>query len=135
VTRRRTLDLRAIALGAGVALAISVPASLLAEALDDSSNVDDDSAVVFVAAAVVVVGLAAGGAVAAAHEPATSLRHGALAALVAFAVVAVVAVVRRAANDDDLGWASLGLYAVLALWAGVIGALASEARLTWRARR
>jgi putative membrane protein (TIGR04086 family) len=132
VTRR--IDLRAIAFGAGIALAVAVPASLLAQALDDADRVDDDGPVVFVAAAVIIAALVVGGAVAAARQPAAPLRHGALAALAAFIVVAAIALIRRTANDDDPGWLSLGINAVVAVWAGLVGALASEARLTWRSR-
>jgi putative membrane protein (TIGR04086 family) len=135
VTQRRRLDLRAILLGAGAALALGIPASLVSQALDDTDRVDDDSVVVYVGAAVVVAALVVGGAVAASQHPATPIRHGAAAALVAFVVVAAIVVIRRTANDHDPEWLSLAVSGLIALWAGMVGAVASEARLTRRARR
>jgi hypothetical protein len=129
------LDLRALALGAGAALLVGVPTSLLSQALDEADRIDADSSAVLVAFAVIVAGIAVGGAVAAARRPDAPLRHGAVAALLAFVVIAAIALARRLADGDDAGWLSLAINAVVAIWAGLMGALASEARITWRRRR
>jgi putative membrane protein (TIGR04086 family) len=134
VSGRSLLDVRALALGGGAALLVGVPASLLSQVLDDADRVDDESSRVLVAFAVIVAGLAVGGAIAAARCPDAPLRHGAAAALLAFVVIAGIALARRAADGDDPGWLSLAINAVVAAWAGLMGALASEARLTWRRR-
>lgn len=113
------LDRRAIGLGAVVAMAIALPAALVAQVLVD----DADDGLVFVFFTLVLVGFAVGGFVAARRAPTAPFSNAALAALLAFAVIQGVGAVRRHLIDDDVQWAGVLFAALLAYAAGLLGAL------------
>ncbi len=110
--------LRAVAAGAGTALAIAFPAALLAQILDALSD-DDPPAYVFALVPVVLAGALVGGWVAGrravdAPQPARPWVAGALASLAAIGLVLAMGVARRAAADEAIAWSSLPALAALA---------------------
>jgi energy-converting hydrogenase Eha subunit H len=100
--------------GAGIALAIGVPASLLGQALTAADIVDDESPWLAPFVLAVIFGFGLGGWVA--RRPLA----GALAAVLAFAALQVIAVVRTVVAGDDVEWALVVFNAGVA---GVTGAL------------
>ncbi len=120
------VDPRAVGVGTAVALAVSVPAALVAQALDAAGRVDDDSSWLFVAAAVVLGGLVGGGYVAGARRPDAPIANGAAAGLAAYLVVQTVAAVRLLARGDDVTWIAVPVLALLAVAAGMAGGLLAD---------
>jgi hypothetical protein len=127
-----------VALGAGVALAIALPAALLAQVLDALSDDDDGGGVAtYVLAVVVLAGTAIGGGIAGRFSgsgrraPAALL--GAGAALVAIALVLALGVTRRLVAGEDVAWATVPATALVAVVLGATAA-ALKARPTARTR-
>ena len=111
----RDLDPRSVLTGAVVGLVITVPAGLIAGALDEDSNL------VILFTALVLVAPFLAGAVAARHHRRTSLVHGAVAAGVAWAVaIAVSATAKLIAGNGVPVLASL-LLGVWSMSVGMIG--------------
>ena len=121
--------------GAGVALAIAVPAALLGQGLTAADVIDADSAWLAPFVLVVLVGFGIGGGMAARSSEATPLRDGALASLLAFAVLQVIAVARILVAGDDVFWLQLVFNALLAASAGVVGAMVALRRAEVAAER
>ena len=119
---------RAVTTGAGVALAICVPAAILAQVLDEAGTVDDDSSWLLVLFGVILVGMAAGGFVAANRRLDAPLTNGAVAALAAYLLVQTIGVVRLLASGDDVTWAAIPFFALLAAAAGMTGGLVADHR-------
>jgi putative membrane protein (TIGR04086 family) len=124
----RSIHARSVVVGALVALAIAVPAAILAQLLDEAGTVDDDSSWLMVLFVVILGGLAAGGYVAAAHRPDAPLTNSALAALGAYAVVQLIGAVRLLASDDDVTWVAMPFFALLSAAAGMTGGLLADRR-------
>ena len=122
------VHLRAVAVGAAVALAVCVPAALLAQVLDEAGTVDDDSAWLLVLFGVILLGLGGGGFVAANQRLDAPLTNGALAALVAYVLVQTVGAVRLLANDEEVTWAAIPFFLLLSSAAGVAGGLFADHR-------
>jgi hypothetical protein len=109
--------MRAVALGAGVVLAVGVPVAIIGTlVLDEGSNA------VFPLAALVVATFVAGGWLAGRETPERTnpLLAGALAALVGFAIAQGVALLLQEADDDIRAGVVAG-NAVLAAVAGLVG--------------
>lgn len=112
------LDRQAIAVGAAVAIAITLPAALLAEVLVDN----DDSTLGPPLFLLVLVGFGLGGFMAARRAPTAPLSNGAVAALVAYVIIQGVGVVRRVIADETVSPAGIVFAALLASSTGLLGA-------------
>ncbi|HEX4901988.1 MAG TPA: hypothetical protein VFV42_04205 [Acidimicrobiales bacterium] len=119
---------RAVAVGAGIALAICVPAAILAQVLDEAGSVDDDSSWLLVLFAVILVGMGIGGHAAAVRRLDAPLTNGAVAALAAYLLVQGIGAVRLLASGDDVTWAAIPFFALLSASAGMAGALVADHR-------
>ena len=119
---------RAVAVGAGVALAICVPAAILAQVLDQAGSVDDDSSWLLVLFGVILVGMGVGGFVAAERRLDAPLTNGAVAALAAYLLVQTIGAVRLLASGDDVTWAAIPFFALLSAAAGMTGGLVADHR-------
>lgn len=119
---------RAVVTGAAVALAIAVPAGLLAQALDDTGSVDDNSAWLLVLFGVILLGMGIGGYVAAVRRLDAPLTNSAVAALAAYLLVQGIGAVRLLAAGDDVTWTSVPFFALLAAAAGMAGGLVADHR-------
>ena len=122
------LDRRAVAVGAAVAMAIALPAALLAEALVD----DEESALGPPLFLLVLVGFGLGGFVAARRAPAAPLSNGAVAALAAYVIIQGVGVVRRVIADETVSPAGIVFAALLASSTGLLGAFLARRRTATR---
>lgn len=122
------IHLRAVVVGAGVALAVSVPAALLAQALDEAGTVDDDSSWLLLLFLVVLAGMVAGGYVAASRRPDAPLTNGAVAAFAAYALVQTIGAIRLTVSGESVTWAAIPFFALLSSAAGVAGALIADHR-------
>ena len=127
-----------VALGAGVALAIALPAALLAQVLDALRNDDDSGGIAtYVLAVMVLVGTSVGGGIAArasgTARRAVAALLGAAAALVAIVLVLALGIARRLVAGEEVAWATAPATALVATLLGTIaGAL--RARPTARTR-
>ena len=119
---------RAVAVGAGIALAICVPAAILAQVLDEAGSVDDDSSWLLVLFAVILVGMGVGGHAAAVRRLDAPLTNGAVAALAAYLLVQGIGAVRLLASGDDVTWAAIPFFALLSAAAGMAGGLVADHR-------
>ena len=119
---------RAVATGAGVALAICVPAAILAQVLDQAGSVDDDSSWLLVLFGVILLGMGTGGYVAANRRLDAPLSNGAVAALAAYLLVQTIGAVRLLASGDDVTWVAIPFFALLSAAAGMTGGLVADHR-------
>jgi cadmium resistance protein CadD (predicted permease) len=119
---------RAVAVGAGVALAICVPAAILAQILDEAGSVDDDSSWLLVLFGVILVGMGVGGFVAADRRLDAPLTNGAVAALAAYLLVQTIGAIRLLASGDDVTWVAIPFFALLSGAAGMTGGLVADHR-------
>ncbi len=117
-------DGRAVAAGAGVALAVAVPTIVVSSLV----GIDSESDLVFIAFLVYLVGQGLGGWQAARRQPDAPLSNGAMAALAAYVAIGVVASIIRITRGDRLDPESLILNAFLAASAGIFGGLVAA----WR---
>jgi ribose/xylose/arabinose/galactoside ABC-type transport system permease subunit len=124
---RRALDLRALAAGATVGLAVLAAVVVIAAWVDAPSLGDDGSRegpLVEVLLSVAALGLVAAGAMAARRCRRAPLAHGAGAAVAAVVVAEVTVTIRQVASGDPIrGWAAAG-WLLLGLACGLIGGLA-----------
>ncbi len=120
----RTVEPRAVLLGALTAVAIALPVGLVGQLVVDGG--DTSSLVAFVFLAPILVAFGAGGFVAARRAGVGPLSNGALAALGAFAVIQGVGLVRRLASGESVSPASLAFAAFLAYSCGLLGALLAQ---------
>jgi predicted permease len=115
----------AVLVGAGVALAIAVPAALLAQLADTVADDKPTPGWVYLLVLVVLVGLAVGGVAAGRRQPQRAGTAGALAGLVAIVAVQVVGILRRTVTDADVAWSTVpfttGLGVVFAYLGGAAG--------------
>ena len=122
------VDLRSVAIGALVTLAIAVPAALLAQTLDHADRVDDDSGWLVVLFVVIIAGMVVGGYVAASSRLDAPLTNSALAALAAYALVQTIGAIRLLARGDDVTWVAIPFFALLSAAAGMTGGLIADHR-------
>lgn len=127
----RGLDVRALAFGGGVCLAILVPPLLaLRLALGDFA---DDSNLWLVALAIFSIASVVGGRVAAGIADQRELVHGAVAAAGAFLAAVVVGIMRRAITGD--GILSVAVFVTTVFFALSAGSLGILGGLLARRRR
>lgn len=101
--RRRRIDWRAVADGAVVAVAVTLPPTIVVRLLKDGDLEGQESYLWVVPMVALLVGFALGGHRAARRRPDAPLLHAAAAAASAFAVLAAVVVVRRLVGGDGVG--------------------------------
>lgn len=120
---------------AGAALAVALPAALLAQVLDVVADGDGLGTVAYLLTAVVFAGVAVGGWTAASGVGPRSVRgaiaRGVAAGVVAVLVVLAVGIARRLAAGHDVAWATVPGTVLLA--AG-IGGGAGALRVRWAGR-
>jgi putative membrane protein (TIGR04086 family) len=116
--------MRAIVPGAAVGI-VTIALTALASRVTGVVGDDDRSYLILPLVELGLVGLFSGGWVAALRCRRAPLVHGAVAALVAIAVCCVAAVVGHLAGGDDVPWAAVLVWLLLALAAGTAGGLAS----------
>lgn len=119
---------RAVAAGAGIALAICVPAALLAQLLDESGTVDDNSSWLIVLFGVILVGMGIGGFVAANLRLDAPLTNSAVAALAAYLLVQTIGAIRLLTSGGEVTWAAIPFFALLSASAGMAGGLLADRR-------
>ena len=98
----RRVDWRAAADGAWLAVAITLPPTILVRLFKDGDLDGQESYLWVVPVVALLVGFAVGGHRAARRRPDAPLLHAAASAALAFAALAVVAVVRRLVAGDGL---------------------------------
>jgi hypothetical protein len=125
---RELVHPRAVVAGAAVALAICVPAAILAQVLDEAGSVDDDSSWLLVLFAVILAGMGIGGYVAANRRLDAPLTNSAVAALGAYLLVQTVGAVRLLATGETVTWVAIPFFALLAASAGMAGGLVADHR-------
>jgi hypothetical protein len=129
-----TSQLRVIALGAGVALAIALPAALLAQVLEALRDEGDDAGVLTYGLAVVVLAaVGVGGCVVGRQRITHAAVLGAAAGLAAITVVLVLGIARRLVAGDDVAWDTVPATVLLAMALAAVGS-ALTARGTGRTR-
>jgi hypothetical protein len=121
-----------VAAGVGLALAVAVPAALLAQVVDAVSD-DDPGLLAYPLALVVLAGMAAGGDLVGRRASQAPARLGAITGLVAIAVVQALGIARRAVAGDDIAWATVPAVTVVAVVLAA-GAAARRARQAGRTR-
>ncbi len=120
-----SVDLAAVGRGTAVAVAVSLPVSLLGLVVVDDG---DDPGVVFALLLLVLAGLGAGGYVAARQVPSAPLLHGTVAALAAFALIQGVGLVRRVATGAPFSLPSIAFAAFMACCCGLLGGVVAARR-------
>jgi predicted permease len=118
--------------GVGLALAVAVPAALLAQVVDAVSD-DDPGLLAYPLALVVLAGMAAGGDLVGRRASQAPARLGAITGLAAIAVVQALGIARRAVAGDDIAWATVPAVTVVAVLLAA-GAAARRARQAGRTR-
>lgn len=117
----------AVGLGVLAALAVAVPAVVGAQVIDSARD-GRAGAWLFAVLGLIVVGFAVGGHVAARRRPAVPLLNGVATGIAAYAVVQTLAIVRLLINGDEVTWAAVPLFVLVAAAAGLVGALVADAR-------
>ena len=118
------LEARAVVPGAAVGI-VAIALAVLASRLSDAAVDDDRAYLILPLVELGMVGLFSGGWLAALRCRRSPLVHGAAAALSAIVVCAAAGVAGRLAGGDDVPWASVAVWLLLALAAGTAGGLAS----------
>lgn len=107
-----------VVLAVGAALAVALPAALLAQVLDALGAGDGLGAVAYLLAAVVLAGIAIGGWTAAGGVAKRSVRvavwRGAVTGATAVLVVLAVGIARRLAAGDEVAWSTVPATVLLA---------------------
>ena len=97
--------MRVVMLGIGLALAVALPAALLAQVLDSMADKGDTPTAVLALVPVVLAGMVLGGWVVGQRAPTRPVSSGGLAGLVAIAVVLALGAARRMVADEEVAWA------------------------------
>jgi hypothetical protein len=124
---------RLIGLGVGAALAVALPAALvaqLADAVDDGEGTPGIAYPLFV---VVLLGMAVGGWVIGRRTTEARLLLAGITGLAAIAVIQAIGAGRRAVAEEDIAWASMPVIALVAI-ALATGAAALAGRQPGRTR-
>lgn len=116
-----TQQARLVGLGVGAALAVALPAALIAQVLDALSEHGLPGALTGLLATVVLLGAAAGGWVVGTRPARPSLAMSGLSGLVAVTIVQAIGIARRTIADEDVAWGGAAVVVVLGLLAGVAG--------------
>jgi hypothetical protein len=118
--------------GVGLALAVAVPAALLAQVVDAVSD-DDPGLLTYPLALVVLAGMVVGGDFVGRRAAGAPARLGAITGLVAITVVQALGIARRAVAGDDIAWATVPAVTAVAVLLAA-GAGARRARQAGRTR-
>ncbi|HUF32707.1 MAG TPA: hypothetical protein VMN58_05820 [Acidimicrobiales bacterium] len=120
----RAVDLRAVALGATVVVAVALPLAVADVVARDDGEAGPLSLLAFVGTLVVFV---VGGHLAARRAPASPYSTSALAALAGYVVVAAIGVASRTIRGDGVSITRIAFNGLLAYACGLLGgALASR---------
>lgn len=111
--------------GIGLALAVAVPAALLAQLLDVVTD-SDPGLLTYPLTLVVLAGMALGGREVGRRAADRAIELAALAGLVAMAVVQAVGIARRAVAGEDVAWATVPVVTLLGV--GLAAAAAARSR-------
>jgi hypothetical protein len=134
VTTLSRLDGRVLLRGVLVALVVVGPAAALSIALVDTDGDDAGGPLGLLFFAVILVGFAIGGHHVGRTDVDLPITHGAFVGLVTFALVqgVILAVSSIGGREGDVSAAALGLSALIASAAGMIGATLGVRRGDWR---
>ncbi len=120
----------AVARGVGAALAIALPAALLAQIVDSAGGDGDPPVLVLALAPVVLASAWLGGWVVGRTGIPRAVALGAVAGVVAIGVVQALGVARRLVADEDVAWGAVPvLVGIGGLLAASGSALAARARV------
>ena len=114
---------RLVALGAGVALAVALPAALVAQLADALSDDTDLPAIAYPLVVVVLVGMGIGGWAVGRRTRAGAVPNAAAAGLVAIALVQALGIVRRVAADEPVAWGTVPVVVLVAVGLACGGAV------------
>lgn len=128
----RTLDVRAIAFGAVVAMGVAVPAALIGKVVSDSMGDEEPSNIVFLFFAIVLAGFVAGGFAAATRASHAPFSNGALAALTAYALVQGIALAFILLDGETVKWGQIVFNGLVANGSGMLGGLLASRRTAER---
>ena len=117
------VDLRAVAFGAAVVLAVAVPVALIG-----SLVLDEGSDGVFLFVLPILAAYVLGGFVAGSKRPDRPLTNGAVAAFAGFAVAQAVSAVVQAVQDESVSSVAVLFNALLSANLGLLGGWLAERR-------
>lgn len=120
--------LRLVALGTGVALAMALPAALLAQVLEALRDNGDGTVVTYVLAVVVLAAMALGGTAVGRHRPERPAVLGTAVGLLAIAAVLAIGIARRVVAGEEVAWTTVPALAVLAMALAAVGSTLSAQR-------
>ena len=113
---------RSVAVGAAVALALALPATLVAQILDATSDDGIGDVPLLLLSAVVLAGSAVGGSVVARRDVEPRAPLAAATGLIAMTLVQVLGVARLIVSDEDVDW---GVVPGVLLLGSAVAALAA----------
>jgi hypothetical protein len=116
-----TQQVRLVGLGVGAALAVALPAALIAQVLDALSDDGLPGALTAVLAVFVLLGRAAGGWVVSTRPARPSLLIAAVVGLVAVALVEALGVARRSVAGGDVAWGGVAAVVAFGVVLAVVG--------------
>lgn len=120
--------LRAVLTGAGVALAVSLPAALAAQVIDALHDGDGTPAAVLLLVPVVLAGALVGGLAVGRRPGGRAPVVGAAAGALAIAVVQGMGVARRLIADEPVTWSAVPATIAVGAALGAIGATLTARR-------
>jgi hypothetical protein len=106
---------RLLGLGVGAALAVALPAALIAQVADALDDGDGTPGVAYPLVGLVFAGMAVGGWVVGRRSAQGRLPLAALTGLVAISVVQAIGIGRRAVAGEDIAWRTVPAVVVLAV--------------------
>jgi hypothetical protein len=113
-----------VALGSGAALAVALPAALLAQVLEAVRDGGGGlSGLSYAMAVVVLAGMAIGGWVVGTRAPQAPVLVGAAAGLGAIAVILALGIARRSISGEDVAWRTVPVTASLAIALAATGSV------------
>lgn len=119
---------RAVLIGAGVALALSLPVALVAQVVDALHDGDDTPTAVLLLAPVVLAGALLGGLAVGRRGLTRPQLPGAAAGALAIAVVQGIGVARRLIAEEDVTWSAVPVTIAVGAALGAIGATLTAPR-------
>jgi hypothetical protein len=113
-----------VAVGSGAALAVALPAALLAQVLEAVRDGGGGlSGLSYAMAVVVLAGMAIGGWVVGTRAPQAPVLVGAAAGLGAIAVILALGIARRSISGEDVAWRTVPVTASLAIALAATGSV------------
>ena len=106
---------RVLGLGVGAALAVALPAALVAELADAIDDGEGTPGIAYPLFVVVLLGMAVGGWVIGRRTTEDRLLLAGITGLAAIAVIQAIGAGRRAVADEDIAWASMPVVALVAI--------------------